>query len=366
MSSSQSSLNTDLTLPLSFPDTPLTPPLTDEKAFTQAHPVIALFRNIQAGRNTEQQSWIEFQLTPDDYEDIEHQLRRDESLHGYVEDKIRYDYCGEKHRLAVRMPTNVHKIFVDGVEDAIRSHLKEIRNKSDRNALFAQKVYVTRSTKISFPIDDASPATDSKYEPDASFWHEDAQYPGIIIEVAYSQKKKSLDRLAENYLLDSDANVQVVVGLNIEYGPAKSRKATLSVWRAQPVNTADGDELRAVQVIADEAFRDDDGYSTNHPGLRLRLSDCACKSLTKEMVEKDEDCEINVSTRELCQYLAAAEKMGVKKVRRRDPVPPGFKKRKRSETPLEKIASDDEAKYTGQEERAAKRAAAHDPDYKTT
>lgn len=152
------------------------------------------------------------------------------------------------------MPTSVHELFIDSVEDAIRSRLKEIRNKSDRKALFARKVRPARSTEIRFPVDDASPSTKSKYEPDASFWHDDAQYPGIIIEVAYAQKRKSLGRLAEDYLLDSDASVQVIVGLDIEYGKARSRKATLSIWRAQIVHAADGDELRAVQEIADEVY----------------------------------------------------------------------------------------------------------------
>ena len=42
---------------------------------------------------------------------------------------------------------------------------------------------------------------------------------------------------------------------------------------------------------------------------------------------------------------------------------PGVKKRKRSETPPERIASDDEARYAEQVERAAKRMADNDSDY---
>ena len=74
----------------------------------------------------------------------------------------------------------------------------------------------------------------------------------MIIEVAYSQKRKRVARLAEDYLLDSDASVQVVVGLDIEYGRKGSRKATLSVWRTCVVHTADGDELQVIQEVADE------------------------------------------------------------------------------------------------------------------
>jgi hypothetical protein len=148
------------------------------------------------------------------------------------------------------MPTGVHELFIDAVEDEIRSQLKAIRNGSDRKAQFAQKVRPARSTEIRFGASASS--SKSKYEPDASFRHEEAKYPGVIIEIAYSQKKTRLRRLAENYLLDSDANVQAVVCLDIEYGKKASRKATLSIWRPQLFHTADGSELRAVEVVADK------------------------------------------------------------------------------------------------------------------
>jgi len=138
------------------------------------------------------------------------------------------------------MPTAVHELFIARVEDAIHSQLKLIREGSSSTAIFAQKVHPARSTGIYCPVDDAPPSTKSKHEPDASFWHDDAQYPGVIIEVAYSQKRKRLGRLAEEYLLDSDASVQVVIGLDIEYGKKESRKATLSVWRTHVVHTSDG------------------------------------------------------------------------------------------------------------------------------
>lgn len=109
-----------------------------------------------------------------------------------------------------------------------------------------------RSTRFYFPVEEAPLSTNSKHEPDASFRHSDADYPGVIIEVTYSTKTKSLSRLAEDYLLDSAASVQVVVGLDIEYGKKRSPKATLSVWRTQVFHTADEDELRVVQEIKDE------------------------------------------------------------------------------------------------------------------
>lgn len=151
------------------------------------------------------------------------------------------------------MPSQVHEIFLAGVEKAIESQLDIVRAGSDKAALFAQKVQCARSGEIFLPVDDAPPGTTSKYEPDASFLHDDAKYPGVIIEVSYSHKQKKLSRLAKAYLLDSTANVQAVIGVDIEYGKKKrSRKATLSVWRTQLFPTVDGGELGVVQEITDE------------------------------------------------------------------------------------------------------------------
>ncbi|KAF2270023.1 hypothetical protein CC78DRAFT_611691 [Lojkania enalia] len=232
-------------------------------------------------------------------------------------------------RLVVRMPTRVHEFFIDEVEDDIRSQLKEIH--------FA--------------------ASKSRYHPDISFGHKDAQYAGVIIEVAYSQKKKRLSRLAENCY--SDANVRVVVGLDIAYGK-ESRKATLSIWRPQLSKTTNGYDLEAVEKAANEVLRDKEGNPVEHPGLRLHLSDFTCKELAREEMG-DEDTEICISRIQLCQYVATAES-NVQRALRKESLVNNVNKRKRSETPPEEMQSDDEVKYAKQEERAAKRAD-HDIDY---
>ncbi|KAF2229878.1 hypothetical protein EV356DRAFT_561859 [Viridothelium virens] len=364
MSETDATQHQQVTPPSNFTNQPLTPPSIDKKPLGGPLRVIAFFRQIQAGRSFEQGTWIEFQLARGEYEEIESTLQQDDVLGGYVKDKIRYDYDADKRRLFVRMPSGVHELFIDGVEDAIRSQLKTIRNESGRRAQFAQKVRPARSTIIRIATGDSS--SKSEYEPDASFWHDNAEYPGVVIEVAYSQKKKRLGRLAENYLLDSDTSIRAVVGLDIGYGKKVSRKATFSIWRPRLFDTADGSELQAVEEAADEAFRDDEGNPINHPGVRLRLSDFACEELVQDEMG-DEDTEICVSGIQLCQYLAAAES----KVRREQSlIKHSFahevKKRKRSETPPEEFGSSDEARYIEQEQRAAKRTADHDSNYEDT
>lgn len=75
---------------------------------------------------------------------------------------------------------------------------------------------------------------------------------------------------------------------------------------------------------------------------------------------------MGISTRQLCEYLGAAETM----VNRSESlgehsVGLGIKKRKRSETPPDEITSNDEVRYVEQEERVAKRIAEDDLDYES-
>lgn len=78
----------------------------------------------------------------------------------------------------------------------------------------------------------------------------------------------------------------------------------------------------------------------------------------------DQDEDLVVSAQQLCQFLSAAEiKSHQKGFLGKDPIAPGVKKRKRSESPIEEVTSGDERIYINQVERVAKRMAEADPDY---
>lgn len=79
---------------------------------------------------------------------------------------------------------------------------------------------------------------------------------------------------------------------------------------------------------------------------------------------EDEDTEIGISSIQLCQYLAAAERKGLRaQSLTKHSFAHKVKKRKRSETPPEEIRSGDEARYVEAEQKAVKRTASHDHDY---
>ena len=77
-----------------------------------------------------------------------------------------------------------------------------------------------------------------KHVPDIMFYHQDAVWPGVVIEVSYSQRRKSLVNLADDYLLASDGGIRLMVGMDLEY--RKSKKASISTWRLKILPGDDG------------------------------------------------------------------------------------------------------------------------------
>jgi len=166
-------------------------------------------------------------------------------MYGYlIWGPYRYDFFPAAKRFVLRMPTGVHETFLNEVVDDLKRQLASIASRP--SAGFAQNIKAHRSTTISFG--------DSEYgdhQPDDQFQYSDSPYPGVIIEVSYSQKRKMLGRLADDYILGSDGDTRVVVGLDIGYGGSK--KATLSVWRARiGSNDLGGEKLDAEQVVTDQ------------------------------------------------------------------------------------------------------------------
>ncbi|KAH7111794.1 hypothetical protein B0J11DRAFT_190076 [Dendryphion nanum] len=177
MSASQASMtqNQSITPPSSFVKPPLTPPLTDEKPSPQVERVLTLFKKIQDGKHSDQDPWTEIRLSRGDYDELKRQIRQNKALWGFTKDKIWHDYNDESQLLVVRMPSAVHELFIAHLEDAIFTRVKSIREGTGSTAAFAWKVQLGRSTEIYLPIEDASSTKNSsKYEPDASFLHEEA------------------------------------------------------------------------------------------------------------------------------------------------------------------------------------------------
>lgn len=162
-----------------------------------------------------------------------------------------YDYDPYKSRLTIRMPSPLHETFCAELVSEITSQLKVLQTGDGPLAEFARKIKHFASSRIDLPeVMDDGETEYSRREPDASFGHHQAHYPGVIIEVCYSQKSREIPYLADDYILNTDGNVKVVVGLDIDY--KKSQRARLSVWRPEYVLNDGELEFRTAAVVEAE------------------------------------------------------------------------------------------------------------------
>lgn len=144
------------------------------------------------------------------------------------------------------MQSWLHESVIVFITQEILRQLQIIGRSEGSSASFARNIRNTGSPTISSTDTECGP-----HSPDSAFKHVDAQYPGIIIEVSYSQKRKDLNRLADDYILGSDGNIRVVIGVDIEY--RASKRASISVWKPQFTrNDAEEEELYTIQSVVDQ------------------------------------------------------------------------------------------------------------------
>ncbi|KAI2791687.1 hypothetical protein POX_c04556 [Penicillium oxalicum] len=239
------------------------------------------------------------------------------------------------------MASSVHDVFCAEIVGEILRQLKIFQEQDGSLAVFAKEIKHFATSRLLIPIESSGMLKAySKREPDASFGHRLAHYPGVIIEVCYSQKSQRAAYLAEEYILDTDGSVNAVLILDVDY--RGSQKATVTMWR--PVyKIHDGvEEFPAVVVIESQQFRSDKGFPVECFRISLSLKDFATEELCNG-VHGSDGC-ITLTSSQLCKFLSDAESRqksqneisgSVNQVR------PGALKRRRVRSPPEQPSSDD-------------------------
>ncbi|KAK7592292.1 hypothetical protein V3481_006913 [Fusarium oxysporum f. sp. vasinfectum] len=199
-------------------------------------------------------------------------------------------------------------------------------------------------------------------QPDGQFGHKEAEFPGVVIEVSYSQDGKQLSKIAKQYIHYTDGNIKAVICLDINYGNTQS---TVSLWKPQFNPDPESDDpdsfiLDFEQTVQAKPFRTADGKPLNpENSLTLHLHDFA----------PDQSCQgvpnipILISFAKICEFLDDAEKVqnaresrgtsGIRSTRK-------LRKRELSSSSLEELAQDDEARFKEQEEAVDTRASHRD------
>ena len=233
---------------ISLHNLPTPPPTEDDNLRSpRVSAILRAFQLHRAGKLSKSAIllWRKFALSAAEYCQLRTILQHDVSLYAYVQCKIRYDYFPRQQQLVLRMPSNLHDLYVVYVVQEIKNQLNRVGAGESASADFARRILHCATANIE-PLD----LDYGLHSPDASFRHDASVLPGVILEVSYSQKRKDLQRLADEYILGSNRNIKVMVGLDLEYN---GYEATLSVWK--PAMKAEPDGflyLEAEQVVVYE------------------------------------------------------------------------------------------------------------------
>ncbi|CZT48682.1 uncharacterized protein RSE6_09421 [Rhynchosporium secalis] len=339
-------LTHQITPPGSIVSDPPTPPLTtDAKISGRVAAILRVFEGCKNGYPPSE-PWTEYKLSSEEHEDLQRRLEDDVELWGYVHDKVRYDYDLIRGKLIIRMPTTLHNTFACELVTAIKEGFESLKRSQVETRPFINKI-ISLSGEIHFEENGKK----FKHEPDIRFHHEDAAWPGVIIEVSYSQKRKSLIDLAENYLLASDGGIRVMVGIDIEY--KKLKEASMSIWRLKTSQGVDGQpEGEVVQELDNELFRDSEGNPIlSSSGLKLPLENFAVQALSDGLP----DCSVIIGPEVLCTLLAKAEKWNGKSTLPQGVKPARIKRKYREITPEEQLTISDEERIREEERRIQRR-----------
>ncbi|MCJ1469036.1 hypothetical protein MMC07_007668 [Pseudocyphellaria aurata] len=350
-----------ITPPQSFTGPP-TPPATEEIIPTSISQILATIKRRRDGYRlpTDEISWRRFSLDAHDYRDFERQLRK-VNLWGYFDDKTRLLPIS-RVIFVLRVPSPLHDDLASSITQEILHQSRTIAQSGSSSAMFARGIKSNSTSTFNFYDKAYGP-----HSPDASFKHRKARFSSVILEVSYSQKRKDLSRLADEYLLGSDARIRVVIGIDVEYRGTK--KACVSIWRPHfGVNDVGLKELSALQTVTDQFFRDSAGNLISNPqaSLHLPLEDFGAEDIGAKLTDLTQS--IHISAEMLFDFLESAEDEArlLKEGEELAPSTPWVLKRKRESAPPEQLDSDRESIFAEQEQRAEKKARMDDSSYKAS
>lgn len=126
------------------------------------------------------------------------------------------------------MISQLHEVFLARVIKEIQDRLHTFQAVDDLSGAFARKIQHNGSGELMLRDEDDEDGIIIRHNPDASFIHDDEPWPGVILEVSFSQNLKDLSYIADDYILETEGDIRVVVGLSIDYN---TKKGTISVWR---------------------------------------------------------------------------------------------------------------------------------------
>lgn len=147
------------------------------------------------------------------------------------------------------MPSTLHEHLVTAVRDAIAHQLGNLITADTPTGQLARRVDSLGSTWIDL-------RDGSRHEADASWGPLDPvelrppEFPSLIMEVAYAQRKKDLGRLARQYAQWSNGTISTLIGFDLGY--SRDRRSRIFVWEVAEVGTDENGPHLTLQQVSCE------------------------------------------------------------------------------------------------------------------
>ncbi|OAA34769.1 hypothetical protein NOR_08281 [Metarhizium rileyi] len=274
----------------------------------------------------------------------------------------RFDYEPRRNRLTIRMPSPIHSYVASFFQQEVSTELNNaLTNCTNEAKSIAKKIISVQDCRVYLKEtgDDNGP---TKREPDIQFQYSDTTYPSVIGEVSYSKDGKHLRALAQDYILYSDGEVKLVIGLDLNY---RNEPSTVSLWRPKFTEIEDGLELGISEEVKQVPFCSSNGQALNSDRLlEIDLRDFAPDEVSKTWP----DITLNIAFSRLAQLAQDAQEWQKRKETggSDDKAKPKrvIRKRRLSSSPVEDLRSEDEAYYFQMEAADASRRDASDGDYR--
>jgi hypothetical protein len=153
------------------------------------------------------------------------------------------------------MPSKLHDHVAEQINRVILRQLDAfIEQGETKTAELAGNIYPLGSADVEFPS--RLTGNKNKKSPDKSYGHEPCDgYPPLVIEVAWSQNRLDLPKLAKRYIQGTKGAIRTMIGIDLQYWrpteAAPGTPASFSIWRAGQPN------LRGVPSVvqSDERVR---------------------------------------------------------------------------------------------------------------
>jgi len=134
------------------------------------------------------------------------------------------------------MPAFIHEVFGESVKLAIKSKLDELRSRCDKSTQhLIDCIFNAKSTKLKL-------GEESFRMPDEQFMVVGVYFPGVVLEVASTQKATQLPKIADDYITSTKGNICTVLGLSI----GKGKEARLHIWKPKFYTSSTNTEQKYV------------------------------------------------------------------------------------------------------------------------